>query len=271
MRALLLALAVSGCGFSIATNGAEGDDQPGPDVDAGSATTPPRSCTTTDPSLRLCIDFDDTTNLASDASAFAHPVDGENLVPMQRAKEGAVEGAVQLEADSYLWVAETADLDIPDALTVSMWIKADVGILPLSATSGRWLFDNNTQYYASVRFAGQIRCGSGTVTVTSPPIIADGRWYHVACTYEEEELRVYLDGDVAACEETSERSLPTGGEVGLAIGANVAGGGPGGGPKFTEQFVGGIDNVQVFARELSASEVCAAAGKGACESACPDS
>lgn len=255
-----MTLVASGCGFSIDTEGpvTGGDDDPGTEPDA---TVTSRMCSTNDPSLRLCIDFDDAANLASDQ--FAHPVEAIDLTPMQRSTG---EPAVAVGTTSHVHVAETPDLDIADMLTVSMWIKFDIGGVPISTTSSRWLFDNNTQYFAALRFGSVIRCGSGAENADSLPIELDGAWHHVACTYGRDEIRVYVDGDVGECEGVSDRPIPTNGDDGFAIGANVAG--SPGGPKFTEQFIGGIDDVQVFARTLSSSELCGAAGRTGCRTTC---
>ena len=258
MRWPLVALLISGCGFSVETDPVLGDDSPGDEPAPDAPTVAPRMCATTDPSLRLCLDFDGTTGLANDASAFAHPVEAQNLVPMSR--DGEV--AVSVDATSHIWIPESDELDVRTDLTVSMWIKAEG---PIVGTT-RWLYDNNTQYFASVRPGGFIRCGSGTVVADSIAIV-DSAWHHVACTYEEDETRVYIDGHVAGCEETGERDLPTMGNDGLAIGANLSMG-PGG-PKFAEQFVGGIDNVQVFAKLLPPQDLCTAAGGSVCNTLCP--
>lgn len=255
-------MVTSGCGFSIGTEApAVGDDdQPQPEVDAPTAT--PRRCSTSDPDLRLCIDFDDAGDLARDA--LAHVVTAQNLTPMMR---DVNEPAVMVGTTSFLHVAESADLDIPDNLTVSLWVSVNIDGLPLSATASRWLFDNNTQYFAQLRTAGVIRCGSGNVEADSWPIPADGSWHHVACTFQRDQIRTYIDGNLAGCESVSNRLLPTGGMDGLAIGANVSGG-PGG-PRFADQFIGGLDSVQVFARTLSPQQVCDAAGSTTCLAVCP--
>jgi hypothetical protein len=257
---MLAALVVSGCGFSIDADGVGGDDQPGPTEPDAGTTVVPRMCSTSDPSLRLCIDFDDQTNLATDGSSSAHVVDAANLVPMQR----DAEGAVQVNAASHIYIPESPKLDIPEDLTVSLWIKADLGVTALAT---RWLFDNNTQYFASMRADGSIRCGSGTRVTDSPPILLDGQWHHVACTYEDDEMRTYVDGHIASCVEFSDRDIPTDGNDGFAVGANLSS--TAGTPRFMEQFVGGIDNVQVFSRLVPSSELCTAAGGTVCNTICP--
>lgn len=261
VRWLLLAL-IAGCGFSIEMGGpVVGDDQPPGQPDAGATTA--RMCSTTDPALALCIDFDDSTNLAADQ--LGHVVDAQNLTPMPRAQEMAVE----LDNTSRLHVGETNDLDIADNLTVSMWISVDLDGLPVSTTNSRWLYDNNTQYFAQLRLGGIVRCGAGGEDVDSAPIIADGRWHHVTCTYTRDELRVYVDGHLHGCEGVSDRPLATSGMDGFAIGANVSGSTGPGGPRFTDQFIGGIDNVQVFSRLLHAGEICTAANGSGCLATCP--
>jgi hypothetical protein len=260
VRWWLITMFAAGCGFNVEAGGVPGgDDQPDPTEPDAGTTIVPRMCSTNDPELRLCIDFDDTTNLALDGSPSALPVDAANLVPMQR----AAEGAVTVGATSHIWIAETPKLDIREDLTVSMWIKADVGITTIT---NRWLFDNNTQYFASLRPDGSIRCGAGTRTTDTPPIILDGNWHHVACAYEDDEMVAYVDGHVASCLEFSERDIPVGGNDGFAVGANLSGGA---GAKFAEQFVGGIDNVQVFSRLVPPSELCSAAGNTVCNTVCP--
>jgi hypothetical protein len=267
VRWWLITMFAAGCGFSVDGGAAAGDDQPDPTPEVDGGTVVPRMCSTTDPSLRLCIDFDDSTNLAVDGSSVGHTVTAAGLTPMQR----GIEGAVQVGNQSHLWIDESPALDISDELTVAMWIKVDLGGLPTSITNSRWLYDNNTQYFASLRAGGLIRCGSNTVVIDSFPITADGSWHHIACTYEEDEMRVYIDGHVSNCESTSDRDIPTSGDDGFAIGANLSWmGGPGPGePRFDEHFIGGIDNVQVFSRLVPPSELCSAAGNTVCNTVCP--
>jgi hypothetical protein len=264
VRWMLLALVVSGCGFTIDGGPAVvgGDDGPQVDEpDGGGNTTPARMCSTSDPALKLCIDFDDPANLATDQ--FQHPLQAQNLMPDTR----DTEKAVALDDESRLHVLESPDFDITDAVTVSMWIKIDIGGLPVGPTSSRWLFDNNTQYYGSLREGGVVRCGSGaTLRADSAPISLN-QWHHITCTYDRREIRVYVDGQVGGCDTFSDRSLPTGGHEGLAIGANISGGA--GGPYFTEELESGIDNVQLFARALDPTEVCTAARETGCVATCP--
>ena len=230
----------------------DGMDQPTDD--------PPitRNCAQGDTSLRLCIDFDDDTTLAGDGSSRGHdPALAAGLTMMTR----DTELAVQMSSSSRLQIAEHADFDIASDLTISMWVKNEA-----RPTSGAyWMLDNNNQYAMSLQSDGQVRCGLGADTVDSVASLDDS-WHHVACTYDGNRLKVYIDGWVAGC-RTLARPIAITGTEGLAIGSNI--GSTAGVLTFTGNYVGGLDNVQVFARTWSDQELCAANGSAWCNSACP--
>jgi hypothetical protein len=154
---------------------------------------------------------------------------------------------------------EAAKLDITEGLALDMWIR------PMGAlgTDG-WLLDNNTQYGATYTSTGTIRCLLGPRNVESTAIVPnDGRFHHVACTYDGTDLKVFVDGDLSRCHTTTDGILTTG-MSGLAIGANLAG--PDTAPSFSAKFVGGIDDVRVWAR--AGVDVCTAARRSGCKTRC---
>ncbi|MBA3452670.1 MAG: LamG domain-containing protein [Deltaproteobacteria bacterium] len=244
-----------GCGFEATPT----EDEMETDTQEPPGTEEPaieRTCTRGDASLELCIDFEDMTTLAGDGSGNGHdPVRDDALTTTTRNSELAV----QMSALSRLQIAEHPDLDITNNLTVSMWIKADR--LPAWGDA-YWLLDNNRQYAMSLLSYGGIRCGLGGETIDTGPLIGPG-WHHVACTYDGDQLVVYVDGSVAGCDEV-EGPIATDGTEGLAIGANI-----GVGPVFTQNFVGALDNIQVFSRTWSSTELCSASGAAGCHSSCP--
>ena len=261
-----IALWFAGCGF----NGSQGGTPPlpdaghhiGPDAGPPDASQPgpdagplARRCASTDPSLRLCLDFEDPLNPGADASGRGHQIPlADGLTTINRGEERAV----MMTNTSRLLVAEHADFDIQRELTVSLWLS------PGQQGQRMWLFDNNRQYAISYLDDGRIRCIAGSDVVDSATSIADTGWHHVACTYDGDELVVHVDGAVAGCREL-ERDLSTEGAEGIGVGANL-----GAGPTFTERFVGGLDNVQVFARTWSSAQLCAAAGRTGCNAECPN-
>ena len=252
-----------GCGFSAVSGGVAGDDQPAePGDDDPAPDGPPASARrcSTDPTLRLCLDFDED-NLVTDGSSFAHDVTSANIAVMPR----ATEQAALLVTASRLQVGETPDLDLTSDLTTSMWMQMDPALLPTAATVGRWLLDNNSQYFMAVRDNGKLRCGGGPITLESPERLVgvDSEWHHVACTFDGALWSVYVDGNRVAC-RTSARPLDVTGTAGLALGANLGGDGT-----VSETYAGGLDNIEVFARAKSPAEICAAAGQTGCSAACP--
>ena len=243
----------SGCGFAAPNQAAIG-----PDASEATADAPPtvaRTCIPGDATLRLCVDFEDATRLAYDGSSYGHTVTRQDALS---AMARDAEQAVQLTPQSRLVIAESPQLDIPQHLTTMLWFE------PQGVTTDRWLLDNNEQYFIAHE-AGFVRCGIGDRSVAAlAPLTED--WHHVACGFDGEMLKVYIDGSVARCEPLV-RQVPTSGTVGLAIGSNL--GRSGTGLAFTDVFSGGIDNVQVFARTLTDAEVCGAAGRVSCTTACP--
>jgi len=238
-----------GCGFE-ATPLEE--DMPDPTPPGGDPAVE-RKCTPSDDSLRLCINFEDTATFAGDGSGRGHhPAIADSLTTMTR----DAELAVQLSALSRLQIAETGDLDLGTNLTVSMWMR------PESRPAGDAAFamlDNDTQYAISYRDDGRVRCSVGEDAVDSILPVLSRTWSHVACTYDGSMMRVWIDGSIAGCEQRAGAIANTG-TIGTAIGADLSAG-----PAFAQQFVGGLDNVQVFARAWTASQLCLAAGHGSAD------
>jgi hypothetical protein len=158
-------------------------------------------------------------------------------------------------------VEETPDLDITDNLSISLW--AHPNSTP-QRDSAFWALDNNKQYFVEYLDNGKFRCGVGTTTVDAKLGVLPDSWYHVGCTYDRQHssLRVYVNGHLAGCKNVNS-PIPTDGTEGLAIGGNIDAG-----PSFSQPFVGGLDNIQVFARTLSGDELCDAANNHDCWNTC---
>jgi hypothetical protein len=107
----------------------------------------------------------------------------------------------------------------------------------------------------------KIRCGIDSFSIdTEDPITAG--WHHVACTYDKSRLRVYVDGELSGC-KSEDKSIPTSGIDGTAIGAKLSG------TTLSEPFTGQIDNVHIYDRRLTGSELCTLAGGADCNDRCP--
>jgi Concanavalin A-like lectin/glucanases superfamily len=256
VRTLWLLCLAAGCEFSASpssTTGA-GDDDPGQGpggTDPGAA--PPAQCDVTgDPSVRLCVTFDHDP-LVQDLSSDNHQVTAMGVAKISRTNGSP---AASLTTTSRVHLADDGMFNVAQ-LTIDMWIAPAEGSLGHRS----WMLDNNTHYFLSYEADGKIRCGIGSKVVTSKVAITDAAWHHVACTYgSNHELHVYVDGDRSGCLQINP-GTPTTNTNGIALGANYGGDG-----SYTENYAGGIDGVHVYARAMSDTEVCTAAGHQGCGS-----
>jgi concanavalin A-like lectin/glucanase superfamily protein len=247
--------------------GDDGDDS-GSGSDSGSGGNTAR-CRVDDgvrADLRLCLDFQDPfpMSVAHDASGLAHDATALGTVTMQ--PRVADDVGAQL-ATSSLHVDETDDLDLSE-LTVEMFVY--IRSAPLREQR-YFVLDNSGQYLITIEDNREVRCTlSGDRYVTSGTRSMPARleqsnhWYHIGCTYDGSELRVYIDGNTTDCESVDGSIEDF--SAGTAIGASALILTP---P--TELLAGGVDNIHIFSRALTGDEMCRAAGKmpGSCRTSCP--
>ncbi len=254
MRNLWLVLCASaGCTFSAPGSGDEPvpEDEGPPDDPAPAGRS---ACDRRDPDLRLCVDFDGDV---LDRSVYSAVIAASEVSSMDRNGDPAA----ALVPTSTMHVREKTDLDVTDQLSLDAWIRPE----GVPGSESYWILDNNQQYGASYTAAGTIRCVLSFMVVDSAPLPADGKFHHVACTYDGVELKVYVDGDLSRC-RVLDVAIPTTGDDGLAIGANLSGADTA--PVFQGNFVGGLDDVRVWAR--ADLDMCAAAGRTGCKTTCDE-
>lgn len=254
MRTLWLVVCASaGCSFG------SPDDVLAPDASADPVTDPPPTapravCDREDAALRLCVDF---RSPIADRSSRATTIAATAVSPMDRDGDPAAE----LTDSSTMHIGEAPALDIQDRLALDMWIRPTGTPEPGERF---WILDNNTQYAASFTDLRKARCVIGSRFVDSvEPLPDDGKFHHIACTYDQTTLKVFVDGALSACEAAT-TAISSGGTSGLAIGANLSG--PTTAPVFNDNFIGGIDDVRVWAR--TDLDICAIAGKTGCNTVC---
>jgi len=244
VRILLATLLVAGCGFEHGVDPAGAPDGGvDPSADA-SVVLPTAPCKFADGSLRLCVEFEDRkySPTISDTSPFNWNVTADELGEWTRNS---------LPAAASYWntdvrVPETPMLDITGAITFEMWVRAPTYQV---AT----LLSNDGQYAIGMDFGGHVICRIGNATAVSDPIGQDV-WRHVSCTQSGGKMSIHIDGVATQCKDSSE-SIPTNGTQGLKIA-------PG--------FVGAIDDIRIYARKLTALEICTHADKTQCQSGCTD-
>ena len=271
MRACLVWL-IAGCGFSSPPGAGADPTDPGP-AGPGDPTDPtdpadPGSsggsngsaaarCDISDPDLRLCLSFSGDRGAQDLVSPGHSVVIASNITPIAGITSGAAMAA-SFNQGSQVRLDENRDFDVAQ-ITFDFWMQAQ----GLPGHNKRfWMLDNNTEYAALYDEDGAVLCAIGNLAVKSSVALPVGSWHHVACTYgADHQLRVLIDGDVRGCGRI-DPGIPQGGGDGVAIGASFAGG------KFSENFLGGLDGVHVYARALPPRELCTLLGKVGCNDQC---
>ena len=138
----------------------------------------------------------------------------------------------------YVSVADNVSLRPQTAITISAWIKST------NISSEQLIFSGNPNYHLEIyqsKLTFQI--------VTYPQgntVLSSNVWYHIAVTYDEANVRFYVNGvsDGAPAMTT---------QLGNAVVTNYIGSWPGN----TLRFSGSIDDVRIYNRALTASDVAA--------------
>jgi concanavalin A-like lectin/glucanase superfamily protein len=263
-RCLLFAC-LGGCVFDPRLHASQGE---GDDNGSGGSNDPVTRCHVADgvrADLRLCIDFEDPApmEVAHDTSGWDHDASVSGTIDMEPRITG--EQAAKFTFGS-LHIDDTDDLDFSTQLTVEMFVALTA--YPLK-TQRFTLLDNAGQYTVTIEDNLEVRCSlSGDRHISSgtkvrPVKLAQlNRWYHIGCTFDGQSLQVFVDGDTSDCESQDKPIMDFVGPT--TIGARM-------GTLETEFLVGALDNVHVYSRALSHTEMCEASGRTAaqCNLACP--
>lgn len=148
-------------------------------------------------------------------------------------------------------VADSASLDVATAWTVAAWVR------PTSVSDWRTVVmkEYSTSAlglsYALYASDGAGRAWAGFSTTSATRSVEGGTitanaWQHIATTYDGSTLRLYKDGVQVTSGAASGNPAAT--TSALRIGGNAV-------PGWGEYFAGTIDEVQIYSRALSASEV----------------
>ncbi len=166
-------------------------------------------------------------------------------------------------------VPHGASMKPSSTMTVSAWVKPDVGSLSSAIREIYRKEDAQRHLFSFQMPAGQCATGTGVSTCISfgivvggtysefdVPITAsdfEGRWRLVTAVYDGTNRYMYFDGVLASSTPTT-GAIGTSGTNSAYIGSNGGGG---------EWFKGAIDDLRVYSRALSASEVEALYSTGA--------
>jgi hypothetical protein len=171
---------------------------------------------------------------------------------------GEVGQAFQTDGTGAVDVPDSPSLDTPQ-VTVEAWVKsATAG--PTAEFNDRYIVAKGPVSYGLSTYADGglvffISNGGGSPAVTSPDAgtgIWDGKWHHVAGTYDGTTVRLYVDG----------QQVGNGTAGGLPIDYNLdgpqdlrIGNPPGASTTGPFGFDGSIDELSVYSRALSPAEI----------------
>lgn len=179
-------------------------------------------------------------NDANDAMGVNNGVaNGATYVPGRVVQAFSFDGS-----DDYINVPDSASLDITSELTIDAWVKPN----GIGVGNGIIVMKNPLKYglvwlpsTQKISFSLDIGGWSDYVSTSTVPV---GQWSHVVGTYDSSNVRIYING-ILDVEIPKTGSIATSTEN-LTFGKRT---------DLTEIFNGLIDEIKIYNRVLSASEI----------------
>lgn len=185
---------------------------------------------------------------AGDASGFGH--DGAVAGATATAgHDGTPDGALRFDGvDDVVTVESTAPLNPREAVSLSVWVRPDD--LPAReafvVSHGSW----QNRWKLSVTPEGHprwtVHTDVGIVDLDAPAALAENVYTHLAATYDGAHLRVFVNGQAVSERPHTGRMPAT--QLPLLLGQMLPG-------QAEYNFPGALDDVRVYNRALTASEV----------------
>ena len=151
--------------------------------------------------------------------------------------------------DHYAWTRQSQSLDLTDGMTVSLWIKKSEGQYSrqtLMAKSN--YYDHRTQFMLDLDNSQRVRATVGTMDkgeVSVPGRRIDARdWHHIALTYGSNTLELFIDGQ--------SQGKATGGDKLMSVSEMIT---IGSGHQGREPIRGALDEIRIYNRALTGSQV----------------
>jgi hypothetical protein len=161
---------------------------------------------------------------------------------------GAYNRALSLNgAGQYASAANSASLQLTDALTISGWVKADawgvgsdVDVIARKGDAG----PVNYQLAIADGHAALFLDESDTAGVRGATALAAGRWYHVAATWDGSQVKIYVNGAL------DNSPVARTGTIGIDTRSLVLGGRSG-----ANYFDGALDDVRIYNYALDEGDI----------------
>jgi hypothetical protein len=237
-------------------------DPPPPD---GPAAPPQVTCSTSDSSLKLCLELEDqSTSIALDGSGQAHHAQITGATAAER-DVPAISRALNVNGSSAIMIGDSPDFDV-QTLTISAWVKRSAtpsfnqryGVVDVGRKQAALAIDDQGRVVCMVRTSFDTWAGTGFAAT------AVNEWSLVACTYDAPELCMYTfkngssNPDVE-CGDTDGEPLDMTVNAGGTIGALFDSSN-----QPASKLAGSIDSIRVYGRALTENQLCTANGLSGC-------
>ena len=201
-----------------------------------------------DEALVLALGFDENMGVttAIDGSGRNHHGTISGAVRVS----GKIGGALRFDGiNDWVTVADAADLDLSSAMTLEAWVNPSVvggwQTVLLKEGAGNMAYELYSNIDAARPAAYFTTPGGAIRAITGTAVLAANTWTHIAATYDGANMRFYVNGSLVRTVARTGAILATDGP--LHIGGNEVWGG--------EWFSGLLDEVRIYNRALSASEI----------------
>ena len=165
------------------------------------------------------------------------PVDG---VPGTRGTAMSFDGV-----DDVVIVPHSASLNITGAITVGAWIRRNVvdrrDDIITKVAGGYNVHIQSNANLNRVFFQAHDSGGTFRAVFSNPNAVVNTEWHHVAVSYERPTARFYVNGQPWGTAVRDFDMRPTSGELLIGV--------------FSTFFSGSIDDVRIYSRALTASEI----------------
>jgi hypothetical protein len=181
--------------------------------------------------------------------------------------DGMAGYGMALDLDGVDDVVELGKFDVMGQITLAAWVKADgFGINDARLISKAKEWGGNDHWWmistiaeTSLRFRLKTANGGATATLISDPVLEAGVWAHVAATWDGTMMRIYKDGAEVASQDKGGTVVAVDPTVSAAIGSQPSDAYASDPSHVVKFFDGLIDEVRVYDRALSDTEVAALA------------
>ncbi|MCH9687444.1 MAG: LamG domain-containing protein [Deltaproteobacteria bacterium] len=198
---------------------------------------PTIGCDPDDSDLRLCLEFEWVSGgVSPDGSANGNDATVINGL----VTAGPWDQALEINAGSIVTAPCTSDCQTGQSVTLEAGIRLDV--LPEGRTA---VIDDDGQLGLFVTNTGTVSC-MGMAGNAEGGLVEAGQWHHVACVYDGQMLRAYVDAvEVAGIPQSGPQPDDDGSAVGVGRDA----------PSGEDTLDGAIDQVRIWSSARTVDEL----------------